>query len=882
MNKNRPAHLLVYLAFLSGISVYPRLIFSAEVAPSSHKVVFVDQAGPPPGFQDADLNSSTSNYISVYYAGQFLGNVMGTYDLNTLTLTDLTALVEKIPGVLDPKAIIAALQGQQPNHADHLCHGLDSLKKPYCSVISPDVAGLIFDANNYRATIFINPKYLTAEALKEKKAMLPPSTAGFSYFANNNFSVSTSPGSQVYSLNNQSIFADGNSALNVNSNLTQTSANSQGTSGGNSTTSYSLQTVNISRFSNGKYYQFGMLTPSTGDFIGSPPVVGISMQNYGILPENSVGSPVQVFLPLPSQVNVYKNGYLISSQSFDAGKHFLDTSSFPNGSYDIVLKIINNIGQATNQTQFFVKQNALPPKGDPNYQVSFGLLQTTESSNYNGSNISLPSLVKEPIVTYTEVRKVGYSFGLQSSFISNFNRAYLGETLNYYGADWQLGPGVLVSNNRQYGSLFDVFFSPSAWPAFTFSSVNTRMFNSKGTEQTLSSDLSTGPDFSPITTTVMQSSNTANLAVTKRANMSASYQYSKNPGADGISQYGVTWTQTLFASPLMTWQMTGSFTAAAGSPVVYSIGLSASFTTLYDIGVSAGMGYDNSSQINNQDGSVSHVYKPNYTFGASKSMFWGENGQDNFNISLNGSQSYTSSSKSLLMDMSSQYVKGNLNIMNTSSKEINNNNGLLSSTSSSTSQMSGTLSDSMAYSNGHVSFGYQQGGQAGLMVNVKAPTTTKVDVFVDNLNVGHVNTNSAKAFFLNPYSSHQVTIQPASTAQYGFDDRPKQVTLYGGNIQYLEWTLIKEYVIFAQIVDPKEQPLPDMLMITQNSSDFNVTDSNGYIQASIASNTTALHFKNMNGEPCTVTLDPEEIKKDEQSDLVVLTHPLVCVPDSPK
>ncbi|MCX7122409.1 MAG: TcfC E-set like domain-containing protein [Gammaproteobacteria bacterium] len=868
---------LIYLAVIAGLSTLSRVALAAT--PSAAPAQFTVQGGPPPGFEDAELNTTQSNYISVYYAGNFIGNVMGSYDLNTVTLQNIAELVSKIPGIMDQKAVVAALSGKLPDNASHLCTGNVDNTKPYCSIISPPIAGIIFDADNYRATIFVNPAYLNLDTIAGGNAQptLPDSTSGLSYFSNNNFSIAASQGTNTYSLNNLSIVAAGDNALNVTSNLTQTDTSANGASPAQAITAYSLQTANLTRFSNGEYYQLGMFTPTTGGFIGSPPVAGLSIQNYGILPTEAQGSPVEVFLPLPSQVSVYKNGYLISSQSFSAGKHLLDTSSFPNGSYDISLKIINNIGQSTTQTQFFVKQSALPPQGAPNYQVSLGFLQTTASSNFSSNSVTLPSFELEPVFTYSEVRKIAMDFGLQSAISSNFNRAYLTEAISYYGMSWQVSPGVLASNNKQYGWLLNAFFTPVFFPNFNFNSNNQKIYNSS--TDTNASATQTGSGFSPVSATSFQSNNTANLQIGQTSNLSASLQYNQPQGAATQMQYGLSWTQTLFSSPLMTWQLVSSVTDTQGTPATLSVALSASFNTVYNIGITTGAGYSNANTISNTDGSSYNVYKPNYSLGLSKTAVWGANNQNNLSMSASTSQAYSNTSNTVSANYLSDLFTGNFNFSNTISKQFTNNSGNITSNATTVNQFAGTFQSNLAFVNGHFSGGYQQGNQAGVMVNVTAPTPTKIDVFINNQKQGQIKTGSPEAFFVPSYGTYNVTIQPAGIGEYGFDDRPKQVTLYAGNIQYLQWTLVKEYVVFAQIVDQKGQPLSNLLMLGKNPSDFNVTDGNGYIQANIQSDQTNMKFKSESGQNCLVTLKPSEIAHDDKNDLVVLTHPLTCIPD---
>ena len=105
------------------------------------------------------------------------------------------------------------------------------------------------------------------------------------------------------------------------------------------------------------------------------------------------------------------------------------------------------------------------------------------------------------------------------------------------------------------------------------------------------------------------------------------------------------------------------------------------------------------------------------------------------------------------------------------------------------------------------------------------------------------------------------------------------MVLYSGNVAHLNWVLSKEYVLFAQIVDADAKPLPNLLMVSGNSSDFNTTDDNGYIQANLLEYTDSIEFKDVTGQICTVTLNTAEIKAQDQNDLVVLSKPLVCNQD---
>ena len=783
-------------------------------------------------------------------------------------------LVKQINGIIDPDKVAAALKGKFPTNSDHLCTGANLKNKPYCSIIAPEVAGVIFDSNSYRATIFINPKYLQIQTANPYRPTLSNSTAGASYIANNNFAIATSSGNENYSLNNVSIFAKGNNAVNITSNLSQnvTPQSSQST--------YTMQSAVYSRLQGDKYYQVGMFYPETGGgFLSAPMIAGASVQNYGIIPTQAQGNPIVLFLPLPSQVAIYRNGFLISSQSFDAGKQQLDTSTFPNGSYELTLKITNNIGQVTTQNEFFVKQYILPPSGSPNYQVSAGFIQSNSSASSNTQSFVLPAFTKVPLFTYNELRKLGVDFGLQSTLMTTFNRLYLTETITYYGVNWQIGPGVLVSNNQQYGWLLNATFTPIFLPSLQFTSNNQKITNSSA-----STNLNTnGPtnittsNYSPLAQATMQSTNTLNWQMNEKTMLGFSGTYNKNTGVGGMLQYGATVSRTLFSSPLLSLTVSSSVLKSTGQDAIVSVQFSSSFNTVSDINVGLGVGYGNSNTINNSNGSTYNVYKPNYSESVSKTKTWGENNTNSFLANATFNQNYTSNTNQLTLNYTSQLLAADFTYNHTISKQYTNTgSGPLQLSTQTINQMSANIFNNIAITSAGVGSGYMGGNLAGVMADVVAPKGVNSSIFINGQNYGTVKSNSAKAFFLPAYQTYQVTIQPDGASQYGFDTRPKEVTIYNGNMQTLKWTLSKQYVLFAQIVDQNGKPMSNLLMLSSNPGEFNTTDDTGYIQASLPEDATSLSFQSMSGGKCTVTLDPKQMQKTDQNDLVVLDKPLVC------
>ena len=107
-----------------------------------------------------------------------------------------------------------------------------------------------------------------------------------------------------------------------------------------------------------------MINTYSDPLITTESLLGVSWQtsNDAFVDDGQTyGSPVQVFLYAPSKVNVFRDGRLIGTGFYQAGKQQLNTSTFPDGAYTIQIVIESQTGQTTEETQTFVKTSRLPP-----------------------------------------------------------------------------------------------------------------------------------------------------------------------------------------------------------------------------------------------------------------------------------------------------------------------------------------------------------------------------------------------------------------------------------------------------------------------------------------------------------------------------------------
>jgi hypothetical protein len=77
------------------------------------------------------------------------------------------------------------------------------------------------------------------------------------------------------------------------------------------------------------------------------------------------GSRFEIFVPSRSTVRFYREGQLLSAQVLDFGLQEIDTSSFPQGAYDVTVVITDSAGKETTETRFFTKAGFLASRARP-------------------------------------------------------------------------------------------------------------------------------------------------------------------------------------------------------------------------------------------------------------------------------------------------------------------------------------------------------------------------------------------------------------------------------------------------------------------------------------------------------------------------------------
>lgn len=804
--------------------------------------LFKVEPGPPPGFEAAVLKQKQTNMLDVYFDGKRVGSALATFTPKSLQFKSPAQLLKLIPEVSDPQRLKETFTAEFPTNEENLCP-YDS-NKDYCKSVYPAVAGVILDPVKYRVYLFINPKYLK-ESAQQKAEAFGPSTARHSFIAKNNFVASGTRNNQNYAWNNRSIWAYRNTRAQVDAAIQQ----NNDINGNSSYSQMTLQQANLGKLLDDTLYQGGQLNTLGGnDFITQQYFAGFGVRNYntGLRQDSGFGSALPVFITVPSTVRVYRNGILIATQQFAAGRHFIDTSNFPSGSYDVSIQVTQNTtGQVSTTTRYYVKQTALPKKGKVDFALDVGFLQKNVSYNQN-KFLSLPQYRDNPIIFYHTLYALKYNLGWENNYLVNFNDLYWSSNLSYYGDHFDISPGALLSNHSIYGASLDTSYR------FKYASTGINLMKLWGRKET--NLIEPGSDG------VLSGSNQPLTANNLRLNLYANTNVGKGDLYGGViytqqanlkieKDYNIQYSQPLYVNEHGAWEFSIGLTRAQ-QETTYMGTINYNFNENNGLSASANLGYTN----NNGEGSNVGHGNLDADASVSKVTRW------NLNRRLTVSGSAHRDDVSKYVSAYGEYVNNHLRAYLQVQQSVDSKNHNTS--------YSGEVDTDVTKADGHWALGYDESLQTGVVVNVLSPTPTTVEVYVDNTPDAIIPTGEPETIYMVPFKKHSVRIVPLGDHVFSYDKNAQEVSLYRGNFQYLTWTLAKQYILFTQILDEQGEPVKDALLKVKG--EYNATDQLGYVQAEITSATHRMIFEKPDGQTCEVQIPKHIQVKDNFAQLKTL------------
>jgi hypothetical protein len=350
----------------------------------------------------ADLTESHRAVVDAFFGDRKIGQFEIETGVGTLRLLDPAALAAAIPGLLDRKAVEAALTGPSAANARYICN----VPQTDCDRPRPAIAAMVFDPAHYRVDIFVNPEQLEIKR-NATAQFLSSDQSSLSLVDTFSFAVAGGSGQDlIYSIRDRIVMGSGPARLIADGSISTTQGLDIDTLG------FQLDRPNT-RLAAGLFYAPG------ADLIGRRRMLGIGVSSqFDTRLDRSelMGSPIIVFLDQRSRVDVYVEGRIVSSRTLESGNQQLDTTGLPDGSYQIELRIQSATGATRSEQRFFTKSAALAPAGQLVYHAEAGLIALTRDKRPF-------ALSRLPLITTGVAGRYGAHFAWDAALMATDQKA---------------------------------------------------------------------------------------------------------------------------------------------------------------------------------------------------------------------------------------------------------------------------------------------------------------------------------------------------------------------------------------------------------------------------------------------------------------------------
>lgn len=770
----------------------------------------------------ADLASPRELLVDVYFGGQKVGETRIVSRPGFVQFRDPVSVVGFIPNVMVPEKLTAALVRELPSNVDRLC--ADSLPKG-CGILDPGDVGVIFDEDQFRLDIFVNPTLLGIAGLT-KDAFLPTPTAPLSVTNAVGLALSGSGGSATYNVQNRSIIAFRNARIRSENSF----ASKFGFTIDNLVAEVDRPDL---RYSAGLFWAPGL------DLTGQRRILGFGVGTQFDTRadrDRMRGTPLVLFLPQAARVEMLIDGRLVDSGLYEAGNNAIDTSRLPDGSYAIRLRIQQMNGEYREERRFFVKNAQVAPLGRPLYFGYVGMLTKTRHGRPIG-------ISQDAFFQFGHARRLSRSVAIDVTVIGTPKKPLLEA-----GAWLIAGPGRariagIASASGDYGALLQLTSFQSNRVSMSFDL--RRIWSS---------------DNRPLIPVLPQTHNS--LTVSSTNNHHSEGSYTQINGSIGY-RVGAAYLSLI-----------GSLRSDRGRPTEYSVGPGIAWPVISRNGVQLTLSADAQLTRQVRSGFVGFrvAFNPGMfstTSTAGRRIISEKNRRSTAKSrpvgGMTAQYTYTDAEQSALsvaggFERDLENTRGHASAMvysrlGSARAEINR-----TFEGSGRTQYSLTLQSIGVLNSKDVVWGGRNLEDSAIVVSVGGgPGQSAFEILVDEQPRGRVTTGERLPIFLQPYRRYKLRLRPVHAPSVWFETATREVTLYPGNVQRVEWNVERLVTVFGRARHVNGAPVSDARVTSRRG--IGQSDADGYFQIETTRNET-LSFSQSVGIGCSVNVGSLDLRND--------------------
>jgi hypothetical protein len=543
--------------------------------------------------------------------------------------------------------------------------------------------------------------------------------------------------------------------------------------------------------------------------------------------DSIISTPIDVFLPVRSRVDIFRDGRLISSGFYEAGNQRIDTSRLPAGSYIVELVTTDTSGNISTEQQLFVKSTLLAPPGEAIWFAEGGKVSRRAPFE------TLPDEIDVNIVRggYRWRQESWLGFGIAGAATEDAALAEVSASMLF---DWlEAGAEIYQSTEGGHGAGIN---------AVTRRGSHTL---------TISSRSSSADDLPAATETQYR------LIEEDRWQHTAQWITRVNPNANLSISTSYSGGKDLPNSRRSTARYNHYFPAAAGNAfsVTAEVG-EVDGDARFMLGAqwrgigrhwshSAGLELSGSDIPDDQDGVSARV-----------ATRWRDQDLLTDEIDAGISAQANDSTQGVTADLrhGSEWGRGQIAASHTRGDQFEQTQYLAGYDTSI------VLGESYRPAIG----GGPHSGEAGVILDLGDADGSIVDIYTDGQRQFSARGGRRVPLTLMPYREYQISLIDRGTSLVSFDNEPRRIVLYPGDVEALSWSMQKINIIVGRLQRQEEfcsevtgdcynlkLPLADTRV--EGLEGFIFTDKDGFFQGEVVEGTSELHAR-YNGIECTINI----------------------------
>jgi hypothetical protein len=760
---------------------------------------------PPAGFED--LSGPQSALIDVYFNQRQIDSTPANFGPGWLKFEAIPELVAKMPETKDRERIIDALSGELETNAALICR---DPPQPKCGQLSPGVAAVIFDKDRFRADLFVNP-VLLPNFHKKGARYLPEPDAGISGLQSI-AAAFTGGSSNDSAYNLRSFSLAGWDRQRLRSELTASNENGFG---------FNELSAEMNQVD--QIYRGGLYRTAIVPILGDRPFYGISMASSyetRLDLDQIRGSPLLVFLARPSKVDIFRDGRLLSTNSYGAGNQLLNTETLPTGSYEVIIRIREAGGVMREERRFFTKTQQVPPSNAPRYVLELGVLGSNDPDPF-------PKADPEPVLHGGTTHRLFDQFALGVDAAVTLEEATLQADFFYINEFATVSVGAYGATDGSWGAIFSAYGNSNG----LFYGLSARRILSRSeprNDKVALTNIDTG------SFTQMNFNSGYSFAGGRRISVRGFWRNDDLAGSVYSIGPNVLWP--LYHSRSMRLDFVGNAAFSNEETQIMSRLRFFFDSQPYQLDADAGYQHAFQNERASDNGLLARVdgqWIADDFLGGELEIGGG------VEVDPRGDLARASTRYTSLRGQVSSFVTQDVG-------------------DSYDTRFGGELFANFLGNDGELTFGGANFFPSGIIVVVDGGTPAKFEVLVNGQPKGEISTGETIPILLPEYKSYRVRLRPIGAPAVYFDSKTRVFSLYPATVKTLRWHVDAVVTIIGRIVDANGNPVADARL--DGGVETAYTDSNGYFQADVSSKRT-LQVTRDDRTKCNVTLGP--ISHDE-------------------